>query len=238
MICQKKGNLAVPTNNGLRPRPRLVVSGAVQRSNPRPFGAISTMSDNHPSKKQKHNNDHEHTTTTTSTTSFSSSTTTLSPYVHASTNRAGPTAFLPSTTTTPSLDHTTWTGDFSFVQLADTQFGMGESIVSAVLEGGLKGQMTLVPKLQEYCDAHQCKNYEFLYQRELDHARRTVTIINTLQPRPAFTCVCGDLINAYPTEQEGRLGQKRQVNDFKGEMVVCLYCGLCLHCVWLNCLID
>ena len=93
----------------------------------------------HPAKKPKHNNDSDHPTP-----SLPSPTTT---YLHASTNRTGPTAFLPSssssTTTATSLDHTTWTGDFSFVQLADTQFGLGESIVSAVLEGALKNKMTL-----------------------------------------------------------------------------------------------
>ena len=188
-----------------------------------------------PAKKPKHNNDSDHPTPTSPSTT----------YLHASTNRTGPTAFLPSsssTTTTTSLDHTTWTGDFSFVQLADTQFGLGESIVSAVLEGALKNKMTLDPTLQEYCDAvaaarttegEQDHPYEFLYQRELEFSRKAVAAINTLVPRPAFTCVCGDLINAYPTEQEGRLGQQRQVNDFK-QIFADIHADIPLVCVCGN----
>jgi len=201
------------------------------------FRAIATMSTNeHPAKKPKHNNDSDHPTPSLPSTT----------YLHASTNRTGPTAFLPSssssTTTTTSLDHTTWTGDFSFVQLADTQFGLGESIVSAVLEGALKNQMALDPKLQEYCDAVAAARptegehdhpYEFLYQRELEFSRKAVAAINTLVPRPAFTCVCGDLINAYPTEQKGRLGQQRQVNDFK-QIFADIHADIPLVCVCGN----
>ena len=79
-----------------------------------------------PTKKQKKNNaDEEIKLTSSPPLSSSPPPSTLS--IHASTQQLGP----------PSLreqDNSDWNGPFHFVQLADTQFGLGESIIRAVLD--------------------------------------------------------------------------------------------------------
>ena len=75
--------------------------------------------------------------------------------------------------------------------------------------------LTKIQSNQTTKEKEQDDAYEFLYQRELDFSKRTVQIINHMNPLPKFVVVCGDLVNAYPTQQEGRVGQKRQVEDFK-----------------------
>ena len=55
----------------------------------------------------------------------------------------------------------------------------------------------------------------FLYERELDFSRRAVASINAMSPPPRFVVVCGDLVNQYPKTQDGPVGQRRQVADFK-----------------------
>jgi len=99
-----------------------------------------------------------------------------------------------------------WAGPFSFVQLADTQFGMTGAMKtwSATLARFLGFE---VPR-----DGAPDLSGSAAYAKELEFAERAVDAINALQPAPAFVCVCGDLVNAFPNE--GRV-QGCQVNDFK-----------------------
>ena len=80
-----------------------------------------------PTKKQKKNNVDEEIKLTSSPPLSSSSPPPSTLSIHASTQQLGP----------PSLreqDNSDWNGPFHFVQLADTQFGLGESIIRAVLD--------------------------------------------------------------------------------------------------------
>ena len=123
---------------------------------------------------------------------------------HSSTQRLGPPSLrLPPTPTSSATP-------FHFVQLADTQFGLAESIVKATLDKKLDTKertFFLQPKLQTYLTTIQTKQtkeikesddaFEFLYQRELDFSERTVNLINNMTPLPKFVVVCGDLGRFY-----------------------------------------
>ena len=105
-----------------------------------------------------------------------------------------------------------WRGDFSFVQLADTQFGLLQAMkrlwwvqhVGTLTCGLLKYP---VPR-----DEAPALDAEEAYAKELLFAERAVAHVNALAPAPAFVVVCGDLVNAYP--QQAAL-QELQVSDFK-----------------------
>ena len=86
---------------------------------------------------------------TTSTSTTASSTTSSIRHNGSSIDRTGP----PSLTKTNPTPFT----PFTFVQLADTQFGLGESIVSAIRSKKLD-QMTLEPALQLFVETHLSKN--------------------------------------------------------------------------------
>ena len=131
-----------------------------------------------------------------------------------------------------------WSGPFTFVQLADTQFGLATSMASAIADGKLGMGMT--PETREMVDQaiaaakeklrrngaggggsapgselDYAQALSFLYERELDFSRRAVASINAMSPPPRFVVVCGDLVNQYPKTQDGPVGQRRQVADFK-----------------------
>jgi 3',5'-cyclic AMP phosphodiesterase CpdA len=140
-----------------------------------------------------------------------------------------------------------WSGPFTFVQLADTQFGLATSMAGAIAAGKLDMSMTagLRADVQRAIGAAKAKqpagdsgagdrsggsgggdrqqsssvDYDqvlsFLYDRELDFSRRTVAAINAMVPPPRFVVVCGDLVNQYPKTQDGPLGQRQQVADFR-----------------------
>ncbi|CAL4140227.1 unnamed protein product [Meganyctiphanes norvegica] len=81
-----------------------------------------------------------------------------------------------------------WKDPFTFVQAADTQFGMQEKYVEKITE-----------------------NYG--WSKEIEWSTQLVADVNGLSPRPKFLVVCGDLMDAWPkTEPEIR---KRQMVDFK-----------------------
>ncbi|XP_050536032.1 serine/threonine-protein phosphatase CPPED1-like [Daktulosphaira vitifoliae] len=80
----------------------------------------------------------------------------------------------------------TWEGNFYFVVGSDPQLGY-----------------IWPPKDREATD----------WQEELDRCIETVEKINALTPRPQFLVICGDMVNAMPTEQD-KLNEL-QVNDFK-----------------------
>ena len=139
------------------------------------------------------------------------------------------------------LSERSWSGEFSFIQLADTQFGLATSIVGAIVSGKLDMDLqpflkaevnSVVQASREAKNSSNTKgqtsgdvasdknvNYDevlsFLYDRELEFSRRAVAVINAMSPAPKFVVVCGDLVNQYPTVQKGPLGQQRQVKDFK-----------------------
>eukprot|EP00037_Helgoeca_nana_P009804 m.86040 g.86040 ORF g.86040 m.86040 type:complete len:253 (+) comp19815_c0_seq1:91-849(+) len=81
-----------------------------------------------------------------------------------------------------------WTGDFSFVQMADTQLGMAEQFGTVNGMAGVTG-----------------------WSCEKEMADLAVGHINRLNP--AFAIVCGDLVNEPPLED----GEKRadQISDFQ-----------------------
>lgn len=99
-----------------------------------------------------------------------------------------------------------WDGPFSFVQLADTQFGLLEAMKSWKLwfaqRVGFPVPRDGVPELSRAQS----------YAKELEFAERAVRSVNAMSPAPAFVVVCGDLVNAFPSE--GQL-QESQVSDFK-----------------------
>ncbi|CAD7937429.1 unnamed protein product [Amoebophrya sp. A25] len=71
-----------------------------------------------------------------------------------------------------------WKGPFFFVQMADTQLGMTD---------------TLAPKKL----VAEGYNRKQLFEAELDMLRCAVKTINRIQP--AFVLLCGDIVNAYPS---------------------------------------
>jgi len=70
-----------------------------------------------------------------------------------------------------------WTDDFYFVQAADTQLGLMYNFGSDGSDG------TPYP--------------ESRWEAEVELCRKSVDILNSLQPRPAFFVVCGDLVDAF-----------------------------------------
>jgi len=95
-----------------------------------------------------------------------------------------------------------WKGDFTFIQAADTQFGMQESYVE--------------------------KKKEFGWQQEIDWSRELVRQVNAMRPRPRFMVICGDLLDAWP-ETQGSIRTKQEKdfkNVFNSLMVPCVcVCG-------------
>ena len=77
-----------------------------------------------------------------------------------------------------------FTKDFYFICLADTQLGMIE---------GMEGS--------DFLPLLGCDGIEHLYEAEKEFSRITVDYLNRLAPPPAFVVVCGDLVNAYPSKR-------------------------------------
>jgi len=110
-----------------------------------------------------------------------------------------------------------WRGGFSFVQMADTQFGLSSTVkrnqylrwLAKIFTCGLY----IPPVLRDRTDSGY--TLQAVDRKEIDFMRRAVRCINELDPAPAFVCVCGDLVNAYPNkgEQEAAL-QEEQVAAF------------------------
>eukprot|EP00039_Didymoeca_costata_P020173 m.340314 g.340314 ORF g.340314 m.340314 type:complete len:329 (+) comp19236_c0_seq1:132-1118(+) len=86
-------------------------------------------------------------------------------------------------------------GDFTFVCLADTQFGMAAWSKSSDMDH-------LNPELTEHD----------LEQKEQQFAEEVVAAINSMKPKPKFAVVCGDLVNSYPS---ARSEQDKEVATFK-----------------------
>lgn len=113
-----------------------------------------------------------------------------------------------------------WREDgFTFVQLADTQFGLLSAtkpqqwmrrlrVIEPMTCGLVKGNELIPLPL----DGRPDMTEEDAYEEEKAFSRRAVDAINAMEPRPAFAVVCGDLVHAAPSD--GEL-QEQQVADFK-----------------------
>ena len=88
-----------------------------------------------------------------------------------------------------------FTEEFYFVCLADTQLGMIEGM------GG-----------SDFLPLVGCDGVKDLYEAEKEFSRTTVNYLNRLRPPPAFVVVCGDLVNAYPSKTNK---YAQEVEDFK-----------------------
>ncbi|KAL1529169.1 hypothetical protein AB1Y20_000128 [Prymnesium parvum] len=132
-------------------------------------------------------------------------------------------------------------GAFSFVQLADTQFGMLDQAFSAewyrrarrVLRvlccwSGLEKRMLPVPGFRVPSSRTPGQP---LIEVEKDFARRAVRAINRMAPRPVFAIVCGDLVNSFPNTQPTR--HEAEVAEFK-EIFRELHPDIALVCVCGN----
>ncbi|XP_014255705.1 serine/threonine-protein phosphatase CPPED1-like [Cimex lectularius] len=102
-------------------------------------------------------------------------------------------------------DEKTWKGPFYFVQGADCQFGL----------------------IARYLEKKETPNWD----KEIALSKKCVELINSLEPKPKFFVICGDLADAYPEPGTATIREK-QVIDFhkifgrvdKSIPVVCL-CG-------------
>jgi len=79
-----------------------------------------------------------------------------------------------------------WNGSFQFIQAADTQFGL--------------------------IDRYILKKQKITWTREIELLRLLIKSVNILNPKPKFFVICGDLVDAFPTEIALR---KSQVTDLK-----------------------
>ena len=96
------------------------------------------------------------------------------------------------------LDERTWTGEFTFALMADVQLGMLEGNYPASGES---------------------------WEVEMQMAARCVAHVNTMQPRPKFVIICGDLVDAAPPasrstveklpDMEENSLNRQQMRDFK-----------------------
>ncbi|UYV82528.1 CPPED1 [Cordylochernes scorpioides] len=78
-----------------------------------------------------------------------------------------------------------WQGPFTFLQAADTQFGMIENYIERNADPG--------------------------WQQEIALTRKMVKAANAMSPRPRFLIICGDLVDAMP----GTPKNEPQIRDFK-----------------------
>jgi hypothetical protein len=65
-----------------------------------------------------------------------------------------------------------WSGEFSFIQGADTQFGM--------------------------IDSYIYKNVEPNWEREIALTTAAIQEINEMSPKPKFFVICGDMLDTMP----------------------------------------
>ncbi|GBG33790.1 Serine/threonine-protein phosphatase CPPED1 [Hondaea fermentalgiana] len=113
--------------------------------------------------------------------------------------------------------------EYTFVQLADTQFGMMAQSKSMqwylqlrqlvyLATCGRNDGKALIP-VPEMRAALKDTDDEALLELEIELARKAVKIINRLQPKPRFAVVCGDLTNAFPDKKPAQ--QDKEVAVFK-----------------------
>ena len=89
---------------------------------------------------------------------------------------------------------TSWSESFWFVVGADTQLGLEEE-VTALLENR---------KAQRLC-----------WQIELKRIKHLIDFVNSCHILPRFVIVCGDLVNAFPWEDQRSQQEQDLINSFK-----------------------
>ncbi len=85
---------------------------------------------------------------------------------------------LPGFATNP--DESKWSESFFFVQAADTQLGMIDTW------GDGSGVGSKYPNI--------------VWDREMELCKKTVSLLNAMNPKPVFFIVCGDLVDAFPDQ--------------------------------------
>jgi len=88
-----------------------------------------------------------------------------------------------------------WKGPFTFVQCADTQFGLIDRYIRKV--------------------GYTNDNDNISWKKEIHYLQLTIQSINKLNPKPKFFIICGDLVDAFPKWVNIRAAQ---VNDLKIEL--------------------
>lgn len=86
-------------------------------------------------------------------------------------------------------DQRNWSGHFTFVQAADTQFGLIDKFV--------KGQKA-----------------EPDWTKEIELTKEMISNVNKMKPKPRFIVVCGDMLDAFPYEGDSAKLRERQYADF------------------------
>jgi hypothetical protein len=114
----------------------------------------------------------------------------------------------------PAGNPRVWSGPHEFVQLADTQFGMTSALKGVQYLNWINWLTCELTRRKIPVPADMQPGMSAAAADELEKAmaREAVRAINAMRPRPAFVCVCGDLVNAYPAQAEL---QRTQVADFK-----------------------
>ena len=111
---------------------------------------------------------------------------------------------------------------YTFVQLADTQFGMMAATrrvqwKRCLVQAVTCGKISLPPRVD--CDEADVdpSSEESIAAFEEALATRCVAAVNALRPSPAFVAVCGDLVNAFPDDSSESGGElyAAQVVTFK-----------------------
>lgn len=88
-------------------------------------------------------------------------------------------------------NNTHWSGPFTFVQGADTQFGLIDFFKNNFTGGGV-------------------------WSEDLAIFKDAITEWNALNPIPKFVTICGDLVNDMP--QDPHNNRSKQLNDFKNAL--------------------
>eukprot|EP00968_Pinguiococcus_pyrenoidosus_P000117 scaffold10_cov257-Pinguiococcus_pyrenoidosus.AAC.31 len=107
---------------------------------------------------------------------------------------------------------------FRFVQMADTQLGLTATVKAAqwlrCLISSLTCGLWKPPILRDLTAPGSTR--ASVARQEEDFMHRCVQCVNEMEPRPAFVCVCGDLVNAMPnrTPAEAAL-QEEQAARYK-----------------------
>lgn len=96
-----------------------------------------------------------------------------------------------------------WNGSFSFIQAADTQFGL--------------------------IDQYIYKKDGTDWSKEIYYLKLAIESINKITPKPKFMVICGDLANAFPSLPELRSAQvvdlKKVLSELDPEIKLVCVCG-------------
>ncbi len=126
------------------------------------------------------------------------------------------------------LSHETqgvWSGDYTFVQLADPQIGFLSAMLTQnvprkwlspthVMFMGSVSHAEKEVGREAIPDAEPLSLNE-MYELELEHSRMSIRAVNAMRPKPAFMVVCGDLVHAYPMDRPAPNHWAEQVQHFK-----------------------